>query len=227
MHQPEGILLIDKPAGITSFDCIRRLRRQTGTRKFGHAGTLDPMATGLMIILAGRATKLADQLLKQDKTYLATLSLGAVSSTGDAEGEITQQSDYRPPEAGVEAILRQLEGEIMQVPPAYSAIKIGGQPAYKRIRRGEEVVIPARKVRVDSIKLQKYDYPEIHLEVAVSSGTYIRTLAQDIGEKLGTGAYLTALRRTIIGPYRIEEAADLKAITADNLAEHFIKLRQD
>jgi tRNA pseudouridine55 synthase len=225
LETPAGILLVDKPIGISSFDCIRALRRQTGLRKFGHAGTLDPMATGLMIILVGGATKQADRFLKQDKTYTAQLSLGHVSSTGDAEGELTAVSDRRPAQSQVAAALKTLTGQISQIPPAYSAIKINGQPAYRRIRRGEEVVIPARTVTIYTMDLDSYAYPHILLHAHVSSGTYIRTLAADIGQHLHTGAYLSALRRTSIGDYSIKQAHKLSDISAENFNNYLMKLR--
>ncbi len=210
-----GLLLVNKPAGITSFDVIRRLRRQTGVRKIGHAGTLDPLATGLMLMLFGTACKQAMVLTKLDKRYLAMVTLGATSSTGDEEGDKTAVSDRVPTEAEIIASLSQLTGEITQTPPIYSAIKIGGQEAYKHARAGRMVQIPSRQVTVYSSELISYSYPLITLNSKVSSGTYIRTLAEDLGKLLGTGAYLSGLVRTEVGNYHLNEAVELDGLTAE------------
>lgn len=213
----DGVMLVDKPAGWTSFDVVAKIRGQIradyyakGEKptkrqlKVGHAGTLDPFATGLLIILLGDATKKADEFLKLDKVYEATVRLGHTSSTGDPEGELTEVSSTVPREEDVRNALSKLTGEIEQTPPAYSAIKVGGQRAYKLARAGKEVDIPKRKVNIYSLELISYDYPKIRIRTHVSSGTYIRTLAQDIGEILGTGAYCSELRRTKIGDMSID-----------------------
>ncbi len=215
----DGLLLIKKPAGITSFDCIRHLRRTLGVKKIGHAGTLDPMATGLMIMLVGAATKQAQQFSKLDKTYVAEITLGATSTTGDREGEIVPHSQLQPSQAEIEAALESFTGEITQTPSIYSAIKVNGQEAYKLARKGQTPDMPARKVTINSIKLINYEYPLVRIEADVSSGTYIRSLAQDIGEKLGTGAYLSDLVRTRVGDYSLEQAAELEKAIADDLAQ--------
>lgn len=220
----DGLLLVNKPAGISSFDVIRRLRRITGVRKMGHAGTLDPLATGLMLILLGKACKQAQVLTKLDKRYVAQIRLGANSSTGDAEGELTVVSDRVPSRDEVEAALERLTGRIRQVPPVYSAIKIGGQEAYKRVRAGETVEMPSREVTVYENLLLEYDYPVVRLESKVSSGTYIRTLAQDLGELLGTGAHLTGLVRTEVGTYRLEAALELEGATPSQIEQGLITL---
>jgi len=222
----DGILLIDKPAGWTSFDVVAKLR---GARKsalkaqgitptkrqlrVGHAGTLDPFATGLLIILLGDATKRSDEFLKQDKTYEATITLGANSSTGDPEGELTPVSDTVPSEAAVQDALAQFVGTVTQTPPAYSAIKVNGQRAYKLARKGHDVDIPTRQVTIHSLELLDYAYPRLSIRTHVSSGTYIRSLAQDIGAKLGTGAYCSQLRRTAIGASSIADAQEVDAVT--------------
>lgn len=221
---PAGLLLIDKPSGISSFDVIRRLRRQTGIKKAGHAGTLDPMATGLMLILVGSATKQADRLLKQDKSYRTTIRLGATSDTGDAEGELTSVSTIQPTLEEVQQTLKQYIGEITQTPPAYSAIKINGVRAYQRARRGETVEMPSRQVTIHRLDLIDYTYPDLTVEVEVSSGTYIRTLGEDIGKSLGVGGYLTALRRLTIGDYTVDGAVGLDSLTSENLSAHLMKL---
>ncbi|HEY2004411.1 MAG TPA: tRNA pseudouridine(55) synthase TruB [Candidatus Saccharimonadia bacterium] len=207
----DGLLLVNKPVGITSFDVIRRLRRSTDVRKIGHAGTLDPAASGLMLMLFGAGCKQAMSLTKLDKRYVAEIRLGANSSTGDVEGEILPVSDRVPTLAQVEAALVQLTGEITQVPSVYSAIKINGREAYKRVRAGEQVEIPARQVMVYENRLVKYDYPRLEINAKVSSGTYIRTLAEDLGKMLGTGAYLTGLVRIEVGDYHLEDAVELEA----------------
>lgn len=206
-----GLLVVDKPVGISSFDVIRQLRRITGVRKIGHTGTLDPLASGVMILLFGEACKRAGEYSKLDKVYQAQLTLGATSSTGDGEGEKTTVSDRQPTASEVEAALKLFAGPITQTPPVYSAIKIGGQEAYKRARRGETVAMPTRQVMVHSLKLIDYNYPIVKLEADVSSGTYIRTLAEDIGSKLGTGAYLSGLIRTRVGEFELGQAIDLDA----------------
>jgi len=211
----DGLLLVNKPVGITSFDVIRRLRRSTGVRKIGHAGTLDPAAGGLMLMLFGAGCKQAMRLTKLDKRYVADIRLGMSSTTGDREGELTPVSDRVPEPAEVEAALRKLTGEITQVPPAYSAIKINGREAYKRVRAGEQVEIPSRQVTVYENRLVKYEYPRVEIDARVSSGTYIRTLAEDLGKLLGTGAYLNGLARTEVGEYRLEDAVELEGADSE------------
>ncbi|HEY6736114.1 MAG TPA: tRNA pseudouridine(55) synthase TruB [Candidatus Saccharimonadia bacterium] len=215
-----GLLLVHKPTGMSSFDVIRRLRRITGFRKIGHAGTLDPAASGLMLMLFGPACKQADRLIKHDKRYLAEITLGQVSTTGDREGELSPVSDRVPTREEVAAALMQLTGEIDQVPPVYSAIKINGQEAYKRVRKGETVEIPARRVTIYKNRLMRYEYPLIELDCRVSSGTYIRTLAEDLGRMLGTGAYLSALQRMEVDEFKLEEALDLETATPESIKSH-------
>ncbi len=215
-----GLLLIDKPIGITSFDVIRRLRKVTGVRKIGHAGTLDPLASGLMLMLFGTACKQAEALTKLDKRYVAQVTLGATSTTGDGEGEKTAVSDTAAAKEAILEALERLSGHITQVPPVYSAIKIDGKEAYKYARAGRTVEIPARPVVIYENKLVSYEYPIVELEAKVSSGTYIRTLAEDLGEILGTGAYLSGLVRTEVGKYRLGEALVLDEVEAASLEQH-------
>lgn len=205
----DGLLLVNKPAGITSFDCIRSLRRSTGVKKIGHAGTLDPAATGLMLLLFGTACKQAQQFSKLDKTYIAQIELGKNSTTGDREGELTNISERQPDQAEIERTLGLFIGEITQTPSKYSAIKIDGQEAYKRARRGEEIAMPSRQVTINAIDLITYKYPYLEISASVSSGTYIRSLAEDIGKELGTGAYLADLTRTSVGEYSLNDAINL------------------
>lgn len=210
----DGILLIDKPVGMTSFGVVARVRRvltkQAGKKvKVGHTGTLDPFASGLMILVIGKECKNASHYTKLDKVYEATICLGKVSTTGDPEGELTTVSDNRPTSRIVEDTLKQFVGVIEQRPPIFSAIKIHGQRAYKLARNGEEVEIPTRQVTIHELEMLSYSYPYIKIRVHVSSGTYIRSLAVDIGNSLKTGAYCTDLRRISISHWTIDEAQKL------------------
>ena len=209
------MILIDKPAGISSFGVVAKirgfLRNEFGHKvKVGHTGTLDPFATGLLILLSGKMTKRSNDFLKLDKEYVADLKLGFKSSTGDPEGEIEKVDDRVPDAKEIEDILQTFIGEIEQIPPKYSAIKINGQRAYKLARKGVDFEVPMRKIRIYNIEVLEYEYPRLAIRCRVSSGTYIRTLAEDIGLKLGVGAYLTALRRTKIGEYSVDKACTLK-----------------
>jgi len=204
----DGMILVDKPAGITSFGVVARVRRQLtqqmGKRaKVGHTGTLDPFATGLMIIVTGKECRNAGNYSKLDKEYEATITLGMNSSTGDPEGELTPVSDRQATTEAVEAALKQFTGEITQRPPIFSAIKINGRRAYDLARKGEVFEMPDRQVTIFSLELLDYTYPEIKIRVHVSSGTYIRTLAEDIGKVLETGAYCSQLRRTKVGEWSV------------------------
>ena len=210
----EKIILIDKPAGMSSFGVVARVRRRVRDElgkkiKVGHTGTLDPFATGLLIILAGKATKKSDEFLKKDKVYEATVKLGETSTTGDIEGEIKKVSDKVPTLDDIKKACDKLTGEIMQTVPAYSAVKINGERAYKLARKRKEVEMPTRKVTIYELEILDYTYPNLKIRTHVSSGTYIRTLGEDIGKLLGTGAYLTALRRTKIADFSVEAALKL------------------
>jgi tRNA pseudouridine55 synthase len=209
----DGLLLVDKPLGITSFDVIRQLRRITGVKKIGHAGTLDPLATGLMIILFGTACKKAQHFSKLDKQYRANIHLGFESTTGDEEGDKVSVDSRVPTLEEITSTLQEFVGEIEQIPSVYSAIKINGQEAYKRARAGETVVMPSRTVQIYSAEILRYEYPILEAGFTVSSGTYIRTLAEDIGRRMKVGAYLSGLIRIEIGHYNLGEALDLT--TAD------------
>jgi tRNA pseudouridine55 synthase len=199
---------------MSSFGVVARVRRklrdELGKKiKVGHTGTLDPFATGLLIILAGKATKKSDEFLKKDKVYEATVKLGETSTTGDIEGEIEKVSDKVPTLDDIKKACDKLTGEIMQTVPAYSAVKINGERAYKLARKGKEVEMPTRKVTIYELEILDYTYPNLKIRTHVSSGTYIRTLGEDIGKLLGTGAYLTALRRTKIADFSVEAALKL------------------
>ncbi len=220
----QGILLVDKPAGWTSFDVVNYVRKQVAQAegkkpkqvKVGHTGTLDPFATGLLVLLIGKEyTKKAGELSKQDKTYEVTMRLGQVSSTGDPEGEIKAVSDTDPGVEAVREALKRFTGQIEQVPPAFSAIKISGKRAYKLAREGKEVKIEPRTVTINRLELLDYAYPEVKFVADVSSGTYIRSLVEDIGQALGTGAYTIALRRTAIENSSVKEALSPKEVNID------------
>lgn len=210
----DGILLIDKPAGITSFGVVARIRRVLSQKagkkvKVGHTGTLDPFATGLMIIVTGKECKNAERYSKLDKVYEATITLGKTSTTGDPEGDISNKSKTIPDIGGIKDAQVHFMGEITQKPPIYSAIKIDGERAYKLAREGKKVDMPERQVTVYSLEIIEYNYPELKIRAHVSSGTYIRSLATDIGAALGTGAYCSKLRRISIANWNVGKAQQL------------------
>ncbi|MHB8450076.1 MAG: tRNA pseudouridine(55) synthase TruB [Mycobacteriales bacterium] len=199
----EGLLVVDKPAGQTSHDVVAAVRRLAGTRRVGHAGTLDPMATGVLVIGLGRATRLLGHLALTDKDYLATIRLGSTTDTDDAEGRVLTTTDPSGvTDAALAAAVEALTGTIMQTPPVVSAIRVDGQRAYTRARRGEVVEIRARRVEVTSFNIEERQGALIVARVTCSSGTYIRALARDLGAALGVGGHLAALRRTRVGPFR-------------------------
>lgn len=211
-----GIILIDKPTGLTSFGVVNHVRyilsRQAGKKiKVGHTGTLDPFATGLLILVVGLYCKRANEFSKSDKTYEATMIFGQVSSTGDPEGEISSVDGHEPARSEIESVLARFRGAIEQTPPAHSAIKINGQRAYKLARIGQEVEMPKRMVHIKRLELTDYSYPEAKIVCEVSSGTYIRSLVEDIGRALGVGAYTTQLRRTRVGEYSVSAASPIDA----------------
>ncbi|WP_309101952.1 tRNA pseudouridine(55) synthase TruB [Microbacterium sp.] len=215
-----GILLVDKPAGLTSHDVVARTRKAFGTRKVGHAGTLDPMATGLLVIGIEGATRLLTYIVGADKTYEATIRLGQATGTDDADGEIISQAAEAAWEPvtpdRIAAAIETLRGEISQVPSSVSAIKVDGRRAYDRVRAGEDVVLTARDVVVSRFDVldERPGDGVLDLDVIVdcSSGTYIRSLARDLGDQLGVGGHLTALRRTRVGPFRLDEAVGIDAL---------------
>ena len=225
-----GFLLIDKPEGWTSFDVVNYVRKMVARLegkkprnvKVGHTGTLDPAATGLLVLCVGKMTKQVPLLIKQDKTYEVELTLGKTSTTQDKEGVISEVSDYKPTEQAVIEALKSFIGESMQVPPAFSALKVGGKRAYDLARAGKEVTLEARPIRIDSIEQIEYDYPHVCFTAHVGSGTYVRALARDIGEKLGCGAYMSALRRTRIGDDSIDQAYPVSALTEEHLQKTLV-----
>lgn len=229
-----GLLLVDKPKGWTSFDVVNKIRRliqnselnTTNKKRFpvGHTGTLDPMATGLLVLLLGTYTKRAPGLTKLDKTYDVTMTLGQTSTTGDEEGEKTAVSGAQPLQTQVEAALRQFVGDIMQTPPIYSAIKIDGQRAYKLAREGKEVVMQARPAHIAGITLTSYAYPLVTFTTHVSSGTYIRSLVEDVGNVLGTGAYMSDLCRTTVGDFSLDNALDMQDLSLEAISSKTTQL---
>jgi tRNA pseudouridine55 synthase len=210
----DGALLIDKPVGVSSNAALQRSKKLLGAAKAGHAGTLDPLASGLLLALFGEATKFAGPLLDADKEYLATLELGSRTSTGDAEGEVIQRMPVDVTLAGLAVVLERFRGEIEQIPPMHSALKHKGTPLYRLARRGEEVTRAARRVRISQLEVLKLEASVLVVRVVCSKGTYIRVLAEDIGAALGCGAHLSALRRTGSGRFRVEGALTLEALEA-------------
>lgn len=212
-----GLVVVDKPAGMTSHDVVGRCRRIFATRKVGHAGTLDPMATGVLVVGIERATKILGLLTATDKSYAATIRLGQTTSTEDADGEVLQTvSASGATDAGIEDAVAALRGDIAQIPSAISAIKIGGKRAYQLVRDGHDVELKARPVRIDRFEVldvrRSGDLVDVDVEVDCSSGTYIRALARDVGVTLGVGGHLTALRRTRVGRFGLDEAHTLETL---------------
>ena len=201
------IILIDKPLGWTSFKVVNKIRKTIGIKKVGHSGTLDPMATGLLIICTGKKTKELSNYLGLDKTYTGTITLGKTSPSMDKETEITETGiDENINEESIKNAAKEFVGEIEQTPPMYSAIKVKGKRLYKLARNGVEIERPVRKVRINSFLIKNIKIPDVEFEVNCSKGTYIRVLANDLGKKLGCGGILSELRRTSIGEFRIEKA---------------------
>jgi tRNA pseudouridine55 synthase len=219
-----GLVLIDKPGGWTSHDAVAKVRRILGVRKVGHAGTLDPMATGLLVLGVGRATRLLRFLADMPKVYEGSGTLGVETDTLDADGDITRESAVSVAEPELRAAMSALTGDIEHAPPAFSAVKVGGERLYKSARRGEPIEAPSRTVRVDSFDLVHFDSPRFDFIVKCFSGTYVRSLVADVGQKVGTGAHLSALRRTAIGPFRVEDAVSPESpgalLPLDRAVEH-------
>lgn len=213
-----GLLLIDKPSGMTSHDVVDCVRRRFGMRRIGHGGTLDPAATGLLILLVGQATRHARYLLSADKTYDATLRLGETTDTQDGEGKVLQRREVPPLTAEqIEEVCRRFRGEIEQEIPAYSAVRIQGKRFYDLARAGKSVPRRLRKVRIHSLVVRAIRLPEVELGITCSSGTYIRTLCADLGAALGCGGHLSRLSRTKVGPFGLEHAVSLEATGSQHL----------
>ncbi|MCH8986926.1 tRNA pseudouridine(55) synthase TruB [Patescibacteria group bacterium] len=213
------IININKPKGMTSHDVVDEVRNITGEKRVGHAGTLDPFATGVLVVAVGRedTKKLGEITKNTEKEYQALLVLGKTSTTGDPEGVITKQRGVRPPFDRVQSVVEKFKGEIMQTPPAFSAVKIKGVRAYKLARAGKTVELPPRKITIHSIDILEFEYPLLQLEITCSAGTYIRSLAQDIGKELGCGAYVKELMRTRVGNFTIEESIQIESLTSNIL----------
>ncbi len=210
----DGVLNIDKPAGMSSHDVVLQVRRLLGEKRIGHTGTLDPMATGVLVLCLGKATRIARYLEAGEKEYLATMKLGIVTDTLDAEGRILESRTYAPPEISqVREVLQRYRGEITQTPPAYSAIKVSGVASYKLARQGKAVALKPRGVTIHALELLEYCDPAVRIRVRCSKGVYIRTLCSDIGAALGTGAHVADLRRTASGSFLIDHS-----VTLDRLA---------
>lgn len=220
MTEPFGFLNIDKPVGVTSHDVVARARRALRMKKIGHAGTLDPLASGVLVLCVGGATRLSDYVMAGTKRYLARVRLGAMTDTYDAEGEVMPVADPATvTRAGVERALGAFRGEIEQLPPMYSAIKQGGRKLYELARAGQSVERQPRRVTIHTIELTDWSPPELTLDVTCSAGTYIRSLAHDLGQSLGVGAYLTGLTRTASGNFRLQDAVSLDRLLAIDAPE--------
>jgi len=216
----DGVLLVDKPTDHTSHDVIARLRGKLKMKRIGHAGTLDPMATGVLVVLVGKATRASQYLMSLDKEYAGTIKLGQVTNTQDAEGEVLETRPVPPlTEAEVRAAAQSFVGDQYQMPPMFSAIKIDGVPLYKMARKGEEVEREPRFVRISSFEVTRFASPELDFVVRCSKGTYVRTIAHDLGAKLGCGGHLSALRRTATGKFTVAQCLTLDQIQALTLPE--------
>ena len=230
MNGPSGVLLIDKAPDMTSHDVVAIARRALNTKKIGHCGTLDPMATGLLMLVIGRATKIQDLLMSEDKEYVGTLTLGAVTSTQDRQGDVLESKPVPAlSEEEIRKVFDAFTGEFEQIPPMVSAIKKDGVPLYKLARKGQVVEREPRPVRVDGYQITRIELPEIDFIVNCTKGFYVRTYAHDIGEKLGCGGHLSALRRTRSGKFTLDRAvpvADLKTLPREDLLKSMITLAE-
>lgn len=223
----DGLLIVDKQKGWTSYDVVAFLRRAFKQKKIGHAGTLDPLATGVLVVAFGKAARVIEFLTADEKEYETVVCLGKTTTTHDAEGDITPVSDRQPSREEILQVLETLTGHITQIPPIYSAIRIGGERAYDLARKGKEVDIPSRVVEIKELTLLSYDYPYVTLKVVCSKGTYIRTLGSDLGGALGTGGYLTSLRRTRSGAFDLSKAVPFyKEIPHEDIIKAIIPLPQ-
>ncbi len=212
-----GLLNVNKPAGITSHDAVVRVRRMAKQRKIGHAGTLDPLATGVLILCLGKATRLVEYVMGQPKKYEAVIRLGQTTDSYDADGEIVAEAEVDIQPDQIKAALPEFLGEIWQTPPIYSAIKRGGKPLYKLARQGKAVTVEPRRITIYQAVMTDFQTPHLSLQIRCGTGTYIRSLAHDLGQKLGCGGHLAALRRTAVGEFTVEDGVSLDELTADNL----------
>ncbi len=222
----DGFLIVDKPKGITSFDVIRILKKEIGRKvKIGHTGTLDPLATGILILAIGKATKFSSYFLKRDKCYSVTAALGLKSDTYDVDGKVETVKCPEIPKQKFTECIESFKGEISQVPPIYSAIRVNGKRAYELARQGKKFTLKPRKIHIYSIDLIGYDYPEFSLNVCCSSGTYIRSLVHDIGVSLGCDAVVKEIRRTKVGSIKVSEAIPLDRINKNNIQSFLIPIK--
>jgi tRNA pseudouridine55 synthase len=213
-----GVLAVNKPAGLTSRDCVNRVQRLIKPCKVGHAGTLDPLATGVLVLCIGRATRLVEFVQQQEKLYRGTFLLGRSSPTEDTEGEITQlENPPVPTREEIDAVIPEFTGSIQQVPPIFSALKVKGERSYRLAREGKEVKLESRTIQIDELQVVSYDYPNLVLDIKCGSGTYVRSLGRDVARRLGTEAVMSALVRTGIGSYSLESACALDDISLDTL----------
>lgn len=208
----EEIFAVNKPSGMTSHDVVAIVRKKTGVKRVGHGGTLDPMATGVLVIAVGREnTKLLNQYVKGEKEYIAEVFLGAKSDTYDAEGKIENvNAKIKPDIDEINKLIKLFVGKISQIPPVFSSVKIKGIPAHRRVRKGEKIELKAREVIVKSIEILGYSYPTLRLKISTGPGVYIRSIANDLGEKLGTGGYLKSLIRTRVGKFNLKDAKSMR-----------------
>jgi len=221
-----GLLNVDKPKGVTSRDVVNRVQRVLRGEKVGHAGTLDPLATGVLVVCVGAATRLVEYVQRMRKQYSATFLLGRTSDTEDVEGNVVDLTEPPcPRRAEIEAALPKFVGDIEQRPPAYSALKVGGRRAYDLARKGQQVELLPRKITVYDMTVSDYEYPELKLQITCGSGTYVRSLGRDLAEALDTGAVMSALERTAIGGFRVDDAVDPAALSSQNVAEFLLAPR--
>lgn len=211
---PFGLLVVDKPVGPTSHDVVQWVRQGTGIEKVGHTGTLDPRASGILLLCLGQATRLSEFLADQSKRYRAWIHFGQSTTTYDSEGEIEQDTGRAPDEQALESALQEFQGTLKQRPPAFSAVKVKGRRAYELSRRGQAPELEPREVTIHELTPRSYDPPTLDIEVHCSSGTYIRSLAHDLGQRVGTGAHLAELRRTRVGPFGLDQAVPLDILGA-------------
>jgi len=223
----DGLLLVDKPVDWSSFDVVAKVKAilRSGSEKppkVGHTGTLDPKASGLLILVIGSYTKKAGEYSKLHKTYEVEMMLGATSSTGDSEGKITKTSIHQPKNSEIVDVLNRFSGDSLQTPPIYSAIKINGQRAYKLAREGKSPELQARSIHVSGFELESYKYPIVNFKASVSSGTYIRSLVEDIGKAFNTGAYTKTLRRLSVGKFSLDSAINIEQLTFQAISRNLI-----
>jgi len=207
-----GLLIVNKPVGPTSHDIVYRVRKWSGERRVGHTGTLDPLASGVLIICLGTATRISEYILHSDKRYTAIVRLGQTTATYDSQGAILEQKDVNLSRKQIEAALSQFRGQIDQTPPAYSAIQVNGKRAYEMAREGEEVELKPRTITIHSLDIVDWKSPDLTLDISCSSGTYIRSIANDLGQALGVGGHIVGLTRTATGPFTLDDAHELDSL---------------